>query len=145
MLEKNLKLFFFSILLFCKKSLSVLHLKTWKKWLVEVAECSVCQFVKSNCLIGFDQGDGWFGTARRNSRKKDKLRRDHWDIEIKYWWYHWKIGDIIEGSVKLLEFGDQAHRLGGVPVVAAAPVQELVYERFFCSLTFHCNCLIFWA
>ena len=33
----------------------------------EVAECSVCQFVKSNCLIGFDQGDGWFGAAPRNS------------------------------------------------------------------------------
>ena len=27
----------------------------------EVAECSVCQFVKSNCLIGFDQEEATVG------------------------------------------------------------------------------------
>ena len=38
--------------------------------------------------------------------------------------------------MKLLEFGDQAHRLGGVPVAAAAPVQELDYRRFFLQFDF---------
>ena len=33
--------------------------------------------------------------------------------------------------MKLLEFGDQAHRLWGVPVAAAAPVQELSFKLFF--------------
>ena len=43
----------------------------------EVAECSVCQFVKSNCLIGFDWGDAWFGASWGNSKwistSSDKL------------------------------------------------------------------------
>ena len=43
---------------------------------------------------------------------------------------------ITERSMKLLEFGDQAHRLGGVPVAAAAPVQELDYRRFFLQFDF---------
>ena len=41
----------------------------------EVAECSVCQFVKSNCLIGkFDQGwdHGWFVAEPANSNIQKK-------------------------------------------------------------------------
>ena len=38
--------------------------------------------------------------------------------------------------MKLLEFGDQAHRLWGVPVAAAAPVRELSFKRSFLQFDF---------
>ena len=132
----------------CKNSGFAEKLKRDFKEVEEVAECSVCQFVKSNCLIGFDQGDGWFGAARRNSDFFSQKRQIA-EGSLIYWGItqilRSDIEVITERSMKLLEFGDQAHRLGGVPVAAAAPVQELDYRRFFYSLTFHCNCVIFWA
>ena len=88
MLEKNPKLFFFSILLFCKKSLSVLHLKTWKKW-----KWLNARFVSlSNLIVWLDLIKGTVGLAQLVgiqifSRKKDKLQRDHSYIEgsLRYW------------------------------------------------------------
>ena len=52
----------------CKNSAE--KLKRAFKEVEEVAECSVCQFVKSNCLIGFDQGwdQGWFLAKPGNSK-----------------------------------------------------------------------------
>ena len=148
-------LFLFSYFNFCKEFLSVLHLKTWKKFVeeVEVAECSVCQFVKSNCLIGFDQGDGWFGADRRNSElgftKKDKLRRDHsyiegslryWDqilrISLKDWGYHWEIHEI----TWVWRPGSQ---IGGRPCSCRCSCTIALFQIVFWNFEFNIFCETF--
>ena len=107
---------------------------------MEVAECSVCQFVKSNCLIGFDQGDGWFGADRRNSgllfTKKRQIEEGslrYWDqilrISLKDWGYHWGIREI----TWVWRPGSQ---IGGRPCSCRCSCTRAWLQKIFYSLIF---------
>ena len=68
--------------------------------LKELAECSVCQFVKSNCLIGFDWGDAWFGASWGNSKwistssdKLPQILRIHHRLGKGFTWLGWVVYD----------------------------------------------------
>ena len=90
-----------------------------------MAECSVCQFVKSNCLIGFDQEGATVGLL------------PNWEIQNGFFtqFSDWKykeqyieeknskntIQNAMKNTKELLEFCDNAHRLGCISVAADAP------------------------